>query len=224
MFRTAAKLCFLSLLLVAAKASLTAAQEEKTLSSPGISEERLNEILVAIAKLDSKLKIICASDFSIESGDLTIKIKADKFVLYDGKPFQAPQTGLYGEIKGSERFYGVELLLHYSLFQNGVQYGGASIEERLTVIYENTPRFKPLRPRTFASKPFVVSKDGAFQDRQVFGRFDAPVPETTTQILRQELILNSELIATIYIVRTPKEIRVIGYSVPPLVPSLSLQK
>jgi hypothetical protein len=223
MFGTAAKLCSLTLLLLAATATLAGAQEEKP-SSPGISEERLNKILVAIAELDSRLKIVRASDFSIESGDLTIKIKADKFVLYDGKPFQAPHTGLYGKIEVSERFYGVELLLHYSLFQNGVHYGGASIEERLTVIYENTPRFKPLRPRTFASKPFVVSEDGAFQDRQVFGRFDAPVPETTTQILRQELILNSELIATIYIVRTPREIRAIGYSVPPLVPTLNLQK
>lgn len=218
-------ICSLAFLCYQTKASFVAAQETAKSSSAGLSAERINEILVAIAKLDSRLNVIRTLDFSIESGDLTIKVKADKPILYDGKPYQsgAPQTGLYGQAQVSEKFYGVELLLHYLLLSDGTPYGDASIEERLTILYEDTPRSKPLRPRTFASKPFVVGKDGTFQDRQVFGHFDTPSPNKTMQILRQELILDSELIATIYIVRTPKEIKLVGYSVPPLISGLALQ-
>ena len=212
-------ICSLAFLLCQTKVPLAAAQETAKAASVGLPADRINEILVAIAKLDSRLKIIRTADFSIESGDLTIKVKTDKPVFYNGTPYQngIPQNGFYGQARVSERFYGIELLLHYSLQIGGIPYGGISVEERLTILYEDTPDSKPLRPRTFASKPFLVSKDGRFQDRQVFGHFDMPVPDKTTQILRQELILDSELIATIYIVRTPKEIRLLGYSVPPLI-------
>src|SRR5262249_55726631 len=99
-------------------------------------------------------------------------------------------------------------------------YGSAVVQERITVLYEETPRFKPLHPRVYDSKPFAVEKDGTFVDTQLFGRFHTALPEKTTQVLKQEFILNDELIATVYIVRTPKEIRLIGYSVPPLLPEL----
>ncbi|HLJ27897.1 MAG TPA: hypothetical protein VKY85_14400 [Candidatus Angelobacter sp.] len=217
-------ICSLASLLCQTKELLAAAQDAQKAFSPGLRDERINEILVAIAKLDSRLKIIRTPDFSIESGDLTIKVKTDKAVFYNGAPYQngVPQSGFYGQAQVSERFYGIEVILHYLLEVGGIPYGGVSVEERLTVLYEDTPRSKPLRPRTFASKPFLVGKDGTFQDRQVFGHFDTPVPDKTTQILEQELILNSDLIATIYIVRTPKEIRLVGYSVPPLISGLVL--
>lgn len=219
---TAARLCSLALLLLAAKASLAAAQEIQKAASPEISEDRFHEILIAISKLDSKFTIIKAVDFSIESGDLTVNVRADKPTLFDGQPYQngAPLVGLYGQIDVSDKFYGVELILHYSLQKQKAAYGGASVQERITVLYEETPRFKALHPRVYDSKPFPVDKDGTFVDTQLFGRFHAPLAEKTTQVLKQEFILNNELIATIYIVRTPKEIRLIGYSVPPLLPGL----
>lgn len=201
-----------------------AAQDAKTGCSNVISDQRQNEILVAIAKLDSRLNIIKTADFAIESGDLTISVKPDKPIFYDGTPYQngAPVAGLYGQVDVSEKFYGVEVILHYLLLKEKAPFGGASIQERVTILYEETPRFKAMHPRTFDSKPFAVNKDGTFVDFQVFGRFRTPFPENTTQILKQELILDNELIATIYIVRTPKEIRLIGYSVPPLISGLVL--
>jgi hypothetical protein len=227
MTRTRAKvllICSLALLFYQTKEPAAAAQETAKASSAGLSADRINEILVAIAKLDSKLKIISTPDFSIKSGELTINVKADKPTYYDGKPYQngAPIVGLYGQVNVSNKFYGVELILHYLLLKANAPYGNASVQERVTVLYEETSRFKPLRPRAFDSKPFVVNIDGTFIDRQLFGRFDAPLTDSTTQILKQELILNSELITTIYIVRTPKEIRLIGYSVPPLISDLVL--
>lgn len=218
MFKPAAKLCFLALSLLAAKANLAAAQEIQKASSLEISENRIHEVLVAIAKLDPKFTIIKVSGFSIESGDLTINVRADKPTLFAGQPYNngAPLVGLYGQIDVSEKFYGVELILHYLLMKGNTPYGGALVQEHVTVLYEETPRFKEVRPRVYDSKPFAVNKDGTFVDTQLFGRFHAPLPEKTTQVLKQEFILNSELIATIYILRTPKEIRPIGYSVPPL--------
>lgn len=206
--------------------NLPAVAQEVHRSSPsGLPDEQLHEILVALAKFDSKLTIIRAPDFSIQTGDLTISVKADKPVVYDGKPYQdgGSEMTLYGQVKVSDRFYGIELRLHYLLLKGGAPYGGASIEERVTILYEDTSRFKPMRPRVFASRPIVIGNDGSFQDLQVFGQFDIPFPNKTLQILRQELVLNSELVATIYIVRTPKEIRLVGYSVPPLVSELVLQ-
>jgi hypothetical protein len=217
-------ICSLALLLCQAKEPVAAAQNSPKVPSAGLSDERVSEILVALAKLDSKLKIIKAPDFSVESGDLTITVKADKPIFYDGKPYQngAQVSGLYGQVNVSEKFYGVEVILHYLLLKGNAGYGGAFVQERVTVLYEETPRFKALHPRAFDSKPFAVNKDGSFVDRQLFGRFDAPLPDQTTQVLKQELILDSELIATIYIARTPKEIRLLGYSVPPLISDLVL--
>lgn len=91
------------------------------------------------------------------------------------------------------------------------------------MLYENTVRFQAAHPRAFDSNPFEVKQDGTFIDRQVFGSFETPLPEKAIQVLKQELLLDNGLIATIYIARTPKEIRVIGYSVPPLLPELTLQ-
>jgi hypothetical protein len=178
-------------------------------------------IEAALATFDHNFKNVTDKDFVIVSDDLTITVKADEAVYYDGKPYQhgAPQSGLYGPVQVSDKFYGVERLLHYSLVRGNTPYGGVQIQERITVLYENTHR-KPFRPRTFDSKPFVVGKEGTFQDRQVMGRFDTPWPEKTLQVLKQELIVDGELVATVYVVRTPKDIRVAGYSVPPLVPGL----
>lgn len=104
-------------------------------------------------------------------------MKADKPIFHDGKPYQngAQVSGLYGQVNVSEKFYGVEVILHYLLLKGNVGYGGASVQERITVLYEETPRFKALHPRTFESKPFAVNKDGSFVDRQLFGRFDSPL-------------------------------------------------
>lgn len=212
-------------LLALALAGLNAAtaQDTRGTSSAGPSE-RINEILVAVAKLDSKFKIIKTADFVIESGDLTISVKPGKPIFFDGTPYQngTPVSGLYGQVDVSDKFYGVEVILHYLLLKEKAPLGGASIQERVTILYEETPRFKAIHPRTFDSKPFAANKDGTFVDFQVFGRFSTPFPDNTTQILKQELILDNELIATIYIVRTPREIRLIGYSVPPLISGLVL--
>ena len=217
-------ICSLALLLYQTKAPLAAAQETAKASPPGLPADRINEILVAIAKMDSRLKVIRTSDFSIESGDLTINVKADKPTIYDGIPYRngAPLIGLYGQVDVSDKFYGIEMVLHYSILKDRAPYGGAVIQERVTVLYEETPRFKSLHPRAYDSKPFAVSEDGTFVDQQLFGRFHAPLPDNTTQVLKQEFVLNSELVATIYIVRTPKEIRLVCYSVPPLISGITL--
>ena len=202
----------LALLILQTKEPLAAAENLKNALSTGLSDKQLCEILVAIAKVDSKLKVVWTPEFSIESGDLKINVKADNPTLYDGKPYQnsSPQTGLYGQVNVSDKFYGVELILHYLLLRANTPFGNAPIQERVTVLYEDLPRFKPVHPRAFDSRPFAVSRDGIFQDRQAFGQFDVPLPEKTVQILKQELILDNELIATIYIVRTPREIRLVG--------------
>lgn len=217
-------ICSLALLLYQTKAPRAAAQETAKASPSGLPAGRLNEILVAIAKMGSRLKIIRAPDFSIESGDLTINVKADKPTFYDGTPCNngAPLVGLYGQVDVSDKFYGIEEVLHDSILKDHVPYGGAVIQERVTVLYEETQRFKSLHPTAYDSKPFAINEDGTFVDQQLFGRFHAPLPDNTTQVLKQEFILNSELIATIYIVRTPKEIRLVGYSVPPLISGLAL--
>lgn len=224
MLRKAARLFILAVLLLSIKAPQLAAQEIQKAASPSLTEERINEILIALAKFDSRFKVISAPDFSIDSGDLKITVKAHKPVFYNGDPVQksTPLTGLYGQVDASAKLYGVEVILHYLLLKENAPYGGAMLQERVTVLYEETSRFKPVHPRIFDSKPFTVNKDGTFIDRQLFGRFRVPFPDSTTQILKQELILDSELIATIYIVRTPKEIRVVGYSVPPLISDLVL--
>lgn len=215
-------ICSLALLLYQSKEPVAAAQESQKSSATVLSEERINEILIVLAKLDSRFSIIRTSDFSIESGDLKINVKADKPIFYNGEPVQntTPLAGLYGQLDPSEKLYGVEVVLHYLLLKENAPYGGVPLQERVTILYEDTPRFNPIHPRTFDSQSFAVNKDGTFIDRQLFGRFRAPFPDKITQILKQELILNSELIATIYIVRTPKKIRVIGYSVPPLISGL----
>ena len=217
-------ICSLALLPYQIKAPLAAAQETAKASPSGLPADRLNEILIAIAKMDSRLKIIRTPGFSIESGDLTITVNADKPTLYDGTPYHngAPLAGLYGQVDVSDKFYGIEEVLHYSILKDHAPYGGAVIQERVTVLYEETPRFKSLHPRAYDSKPFAVNEDGTFVDQQLFGRFHAPLPDNTTQVLKQEFLLNSELIATTYIVRTPKEIRLVGYSVPPLISGMAL--
>jgi len=217
-------ICSLAFMVHQTKAPLAAAQETTKAAPAGLPADRINEILIAIAKLDSKLKIIKAPDFSIESGDLTINVKADKPTFYDGTPYHngAPLVGLYGQVDVSDKFYGIEVVLHYSILKDHASYGGAVIQERVTVLYEETPRFKSLHPRAYDSKPFSVNEDGTFVDQQLFGRFHAPLPDATTQVLKQEFLLNNELIATIYIARTPKEIRLIGYSVPPLISGMAL--
>jgi hypothetical protein len=196
---------------------------ENPLQAPAAnsSASPIRSIEAALATFDPNFKSVTDKDFVIVSDDLTITVKADEAVYYDGKPYQhgAPQSGVYGPAHVSDRFYGVERLLHYSLVRNKAPCGGVQVQERITVLYENTHR-KPFHPRTFDSKPFVINKDGTFQDRQVMGRFDTPWPEQTLQVLKQELILDGELVATVYVVRTPKDIRLAGYSVPPLVPGL----
>lgn len=219
-------ICSLAILFCQAKEHLAAAQNSPRASSAGLSDEAINEILVAIAKLDAKLKIIRTSDFFIENGDLAIKVKADKPIFHEGKPIQngSPLPGLYGEVDVSQRFYGIEVVLHYLLLKGNAPSGGAFIQERVTVLYEDTSRFKPFRPRAFDSNPFPVNADGTFVDLQVFGNIGSPLPDKTLQVLRQELILDKELIATIYIARTPKEIRLLGYSVPPLISDVMLKR
>jgi hypothetical protein len=96
------------------------------------------------------------------------------------------------------------------------------VQERLTVLYENTVRFNPLRPRAASSQAFTIRKDGTFIDRQVLGSYTQPLSDATFQVLKQELVVDSELVITIYIVRTPKDIRLVGYSVPPLLPDFKV--
>lgn len=186
-------------------------------------DTRISRIQGALSKVDSKFKSVHESTFVIDSDDLRITIKADDPVIYEGKSFQngAPQSGVYGSVNVSDKFYGVERVLHYSLSKNGIPYGGVQLQERVTVLYENMLH-KPFRPRVFDSKPLALGKEAIFLDRQVMGRFDAPWPEDALQILKQEIVINSELVATIYIVRKTSDVLVVGYSVPPLIPSLAL--
>src|SRR5262249_30984042 len=105
-------ICYLAFLYYQTKAPLAAAQETAKAAPAGLSAERINEILVAIAKLDSKLKIIKTSGFSIESGDLTVNVKPDKPTFYDGTPYRngVPMVGLYGQVDVSDKFYGIEMI------------------------------------------------------------------------------------------------------------------
>ena len=90
------------------------------------------------------------------------------------------------------------------------------MRERVTLLYENASRFNPLHPRVFDSKPFQVNQDGTFIDRQVLGQYGQALPDKMMQVVKQELIVNEELRAIIYLVRTPKDVKLIGYSAPPL--------
>jgi hypothetical protein len=211
-----------AILLLIGLASSLAAEESAQARTQDKSDVRISSIQAALAKIDLNFRPVVDSIFAFDSESLRITIKADKPVLYKGESFQngAPQSGVYGPVHVSDKFYGVERVLHYALSQAGVPYGGVQVQERVTVLYENMLR-RPLRPRAFDSKPFVIGKDGTFQDRQVMGHFDTPWPENALQILKQELILDGELVATIYIMRTTKDIRVAGYSVPPLMPNFA---
>jgi hypothetical protein len=203
-------------------ASRLAAQKPQV-QPTGQIDGRISRIQGALSKVDLNFKSTGEATFTIDSDDLRITIKADDPVFYEGKSFQdgAPQTGLYGPVRVSDKFYGVERVLHYLLSRRGVPYGGVQLQERVTVLFENMLH-KPFRPRVFESKPFVIGKEGTFQDRQVMGHFDAPWPQNSLQVLKQDLVIDSELVATVYIVRTTKDILVVGYSVPPLIPALSL--
>ena len=123
----------LALLILETKEPFAAAENSQKASSPGLSDRQLCEILVAIAKVDPKLKVIWTPDFSIESGDLKINVKADKSVVFDGKPYQnsSPQTGLYGQVNVSDKFYGVELVLHYLLLRGNAPFSLADMGSRI---------------------------------------------------------------------------------------------
>jgi hypothetical protein len=224
--RKASASLFLALMILLCPAHdlLAAAEDVQKVSPPGISGQQLCEVLVAIAKMDSKLRLVWTSEFSIESGELKTSVQADKPTFYDGKSYQndALQNSLYGQVDVTDKFYGTQMVIHYSLKRGGSPYGAVPVQERITVLYENMPRFNALRPRAFDSKAFVTSRDGTFDDLQVLGSYDQPPPEGMIQVVKQELLLANELLATIYIVRTPREIRIVGYSVPPLVAKLVL--
>jgi len=216
----AVRTCWLAILLVAGMAGGHAAEKPGEVSSEGGLGTQVSKAQGALAKIDLNFKPIKDSSFGFDSGDLRIAIKANKPTYYEGKPFQnsAPQSGVYGSVNVSDRFYGIERVFHYALSKGNSPYGGFEIQERITVLYENLLH-RPLRPRAFDSKPFVIGKDGTFQDRQVMGHYDTPWPDNAMQILRQELVLDGELVAVIYIMRTKKEICILGYSVPPLMPN-----
>jgi hypothetical protein len=215
------RILYFAIALSSGMAGHLAAENSFQTSSGTPSGLSIHRIQAALAKFDPNFTTVTDSNFVIVSDDLRVTVKADDAVHYDGTPYHhgAPQSGLYGPVVVSDKFYGVERLLHYSLVRGNAPYGGIELQEHITILYETMHR-KPFRPRVFDSKPFVINKDGTFQDRQVLGRFDTPWPETTLQVIKQELIVDGELVATVYIVRTPKDIRVVGYSVPPLVPGL----
>jgi hypothetical protein len=180
-------------------------------------DTRIAIIQKALSRFDPQFTSVSDSSFTFNSDNLRITIKAGDPVFYKGTPFQngAAQSGVYGSVRVTDKFYGVERVLHYALSGGDVPYGGVQVQEHVTVLFENVLH-KPVRPRVFDSKPFVISKDGTFQDRQVMGHFDTPWPENALQILKQELIIESELVATIYIVRTPKSVVLVGYATTPL--------
>ncbi|SRR6266481_8409812 len=189
-------------------------------SSNRSTDTQIPRIQAILTKFDPKFKGVSNTAFEIVNGDLRINARADQPSFYDGKPYRnsTTQNSLYGSTTPSEKFYGVELVVHYLLQVGSRPLGGVTVLERITVLYENSGRFNPMRPRVLDSKPFLIGKDGTFQDRQVLGRYEESFPKGMEQILKQELVLDNELIATIYIVRTTKDIRLVGYSVPPLLP------
>lgn len=218
---TILRTCWVATLLVAAMTSGLAAGRP-TQDSESAANAQAVRVQAALAKVDLNFEPTAESSFTFDSGDIRIAVKADNPTYYEGKPFQsnAPQSGVYGPVNISNKFYGIERVLHYAVSRRNIPYGGVQVQERITVLYENLLH-RLLRPRVFDSKPFVIGKDGMFQDRQVMGHFDTPWPDNALQILKQELIFDGELVAVIYIVRTKKEIRIIGYSVPPLMPNFS---
>lgn len=207
----------LALLLLSTKAPLAAADPCPNVPSASSVDLLICKAQTALSKFDPKFQSLKASDFEIVNGDLKVSVKQGHPTYFDGSPYQNPalQSGFYGPIEVSEKFYGVELLVHYTIFRGNVPLADTEAQERITVLFENTTRFNRLRPRVFNSKPFPIRKDGGFEDMQVLGRFEKPLPKEMVQLIKQELVVDSELIATIYIFRTPREIRLIGYSVPP---------
>jgi hypothetical protein len=186
------------------------------LKTAGIGYAKIQALL---AKYDPRFKIFTACNTEIENGNLKLSIRADKLSLFDGRSYEySAGTPLYESPQKSEKFYGAELVVHYALLRGGLPYGNVPVQERLTVLYENTVRFNPLRPRAASSQAFTIKKDGTFIDRQVLGSYIQPLPDTTLQVLKQELVVGSELVITMYIVRTPRDIKLVGYSVPPLFP------
>jgi hypothetical protein len=208
-----------AILLLLGMACWLAAEKPTHANSSDKEDARIATIQRALSRFDPQFTNVSDSTLAFNSDHLRITIKAEDPVLYAGAPFQkgSPQSGVYGPVRVTDKFYGVERVLHYALSIGSVAYGGVQVQEHVTVLFENVLH-KSVRPRVFDSKPFVISKDGTFQDRQVMGHFDSPWPETALQILKQELIIEGELVATIYIVRTPKSVVVVGYAVPPLIP------
>lgn len=213
--------CWVATLFAAAMTSGLAAGRP-TQDSESAPNAQAIRVQAALTRVDLRFEPTADSSFTFYSGDIRITVKADNPTYYEGKPFQsnAPQSGVYGPVNVSDKFYGIERVLHYAVSRGNVPYGGVQVQERITVLYENLLH-RLLRPRVFDSKPFVIGKDGMFQDRQVMGHFDTPWPDNALQILKQELIFDGELVAAIYIVRTKKEVRIVGYSVPPLMPNFS---
>jgi hypothetical protein len=183
----------------------------------------VTKIQTVLSKYDHGFKALAACETEIENGDLKLSLKTDKPTIFNGQPYEyAAGTSLYESPQSSDKFYGAEMVVHYSLDRGGLPYGNVPVQERLTVLYENTARFNPLRPRAVSSQAFTIRKDGTFIDRQVLGSYEQLLPDTTLQVLKQELVVGSELVITMYIVRTPRDIKLVGYSVPPLFPELGL--
>src|SRR5438874_7894349 len=125
MLRTAARFALSALLLISAKANPAAAESPIDTLVP--KEQAV------LSKFDPRFKSVLKSEFTIQNDDLKINIEADKPVYCDGKPYGdgTPKDALYGQVDVAEKFYGIEVIVHYSLLHSDAVLGGAVVRERV---------------------------------------------------------------------------------------------
>lgn len=152
----------------------------------------------------------------IKCGNVDLRISVDDPRYYTGEPYREKIVGkIYSASQDkSDLFYGVERIVHYAISKEQAPVGNVLVQERVTVLFDNTNRFDPKKPAVIESEPFVVSEDGTFLDRQTLGSYGSSPDVRVVQLLRQEILMSGKLTITIYILRTPRDIRLIGYSIP----------
>jgi len=170
-----------------------------------------------LSRQDSGFQKLCAFPALIPAGTLKLVVSPRELHRYEGQPCcsSLPSLSLLGlRPPQPSPFYGVERIIHYSALDSFGPAWGQSVRERVTTLYENNEDFDPNHPNLFQSMPFEISAEGTFDDIQTFGRFDEPPPNSALQVLKQQILIENRVATTLYIVRTPQEIELIGYVEP----------
>jgi hypothetical protein len=167
-----------------------------------------------LSRQDSGFRNLGEFPAVISVGNFRLIIKPQNIRHYEGQQccYGISSVALHDPEQPQARpFYGVERIIHYLAFDALGPRRGVSVQERVTTLYENTSRFEPSELHVFESTPFQINAEGTFADIQTLGQYEEPLPDSMIQVLKQELIIAGHVATTLYIVKTPFEIQLIGY-------------